>query len=79
MYEIDLTQPAEDASDKSLKDVLKAADLSQFYQVLKDNELTDLKALYKLNFKELVFFIKSKTDTALETVSSSCIFSLHTL
>ena len=55
MYEIDLTQPAEDASDKSLKDVLKAADLSQFYQVLKDNELTDLKALYKLNFKELVF------------------------
>ena len=59
MYEIDLTRPAEDATDESLKEVLRDAELSEFYQRLKDEGCT-VKELYELSFREFVFFLLSK-------------------
>ena len=44
--------PARDELKRSLKHVLKEADLPEFYLNLKEKEYIDLKELYKLNYKE---------------------------
>ena len=46
----DLTR---DENKRSLKHVLKEADLPEFYYNLTEKEYIDLKELYKLNYKEL--------------------------
>ena len=66
MYEIDLTRPAEDVSDESLKEVLRDAELSEFYQRLKDDGC-NVKELYELNYREFVFCLLSKYVKQIQT------------
>ena len=66
MYEIDLTRPAEDVSDESLKEVLRDAELSEFYHGLKD-EGCNVKELYELNYREFVFCLLSKYVKQIQT------------
>ena len=66
MYEIDLTRPAEDATDESLKEVLRDAELSEFYQRLKDDGC-NVKELYELNYREFVFCLLSKYVKQIQT------------